>query len=291
MEIVLLGLQSGAQYALLATALVIIFNTTGVVNFAVGALATIAVYSAISFGSGGIPGWMTIVLACIVVAAASIILERLVATPLTRKFPRDGGEVILIATLLVFVVTERVIALVWGAGPRPFPESTSITGTVTIFGTSVTKPALTTYLVAAVVLLTTHLLLKRTRLGMTVRAVAENDRAVGLLGVPGGRYRLGTWGYAGILIALSGLLLANTVTPTPNMASSVFLKAVAGTALGGITSLGGAAVGALVVGLAEAFTVVYIGPGFAAVMPMLIIFITLIVRPSGVFGRPETVRV
>lgn len=291
METALLGLQAGAQYALLASALVIIFNTTNVVNFAVGALATVGVYAAIGFGDIGLPGPLIIVLAVLVVAAFSVILERVVASPLTKRFPRDGGEVILTATLLIFVVVERVTALIWGPAPRSFPSSISISGTVEIFGARVTKPALATYVVAAVALAVTHVVLNRTRVGVAVRAVAEKPHAVGLLGIPVGRYRVGTWAYAGMLMAFAGLLLANTVTPTPSMASAVFLKAVAGAALGGLTSLSGAAFGALLIGLAEAFTAVYISPGFAAIMPMVVIFAVLVIRPSGLFGRTEAVRV
>ena len=291
MTTLIVGLQAGAQYALIAAAVVIVFSTTGVVNFAVGAYAVFAIYLAIEFYSIGLPPVLAVAAACVAIGVGSVVLDLALVTPLMSRFPTNGTNIVVIAVLVVFVLSEAAIQLAWGPNSVALPQALTIRGAHELGGTSVSDSTLVTYGVTALVVAGTYVLLYRTRVGVIVRGIAERGATVALLGVSPRRYRAAMWAYAGIVSAIAGLLLANSITPSPTVADNVLIKAIAGVALGGLTSLGGAVVGALLIGLVEAYTASYIDPRLATLIPIALIFVMLIVKPRGLLGRVEVQRV
>ena len=287
----LVGLQAGAQYALIAAAVVIVFSTTGVVNFAVGAYATFAVYLAIELDAQGLAPLLTVLLTCLIIALGSVLLDVALVSPLMARFPTNGANIVVIALIVVFVLSETIIQLVWGPNATSLPQSLTIHGDVRVGGTVVTNSDIVTFIATSVVIMLTYVLLYRTRVGIIIRGVAERGATVALLGLSPARYRSAMWGYAGVVSAIAGLLLANSITPSPTMSDNVLIKAIAGVALGGLTSLAGAVLGALFIGLLEAYTANYIDPGLATVVPIALIFLMLVFRPRGLLGRAEVQRV
>ena len=287
----IVGLQAGAQYALIAAAVVIVFSTTGVVNFAVGAYATVAIYLAIEFDSIGLPPLVTVVLTCLIIGAGSVLLDLGLVSPLMARFPTNGVNIVVIAVLVVFVLSEAIVQLVCGPNSVALPQGLTIGGVRHLGSTAVSNANIVTYVVTAVIIGATYVLLYRTRIGVIVRGVAERGSTVALLGISPGRYKAAMWAYAGVVSAIAGLLLANSVTPSPTVADNVLIKAIAGVALGGLTSLAGAVVGALAIGLVESYTASYIDPGLATLIPIALIFVMLVFRPRGILGRAEVQRV
>lgn len=287
----LTGLGAGAQYALLAMGVVIVFETTAIVNFSIGALATLAVYAAITVDIGHVPPIIVVFIAIAAASVAAILSDQLIATPIARRYPTQAKELVLVVLLVLFVTLQSLIGYIWGTTPRALPVNLELQGAYHIAGAIVTESTLTTYIVTIVLIVATLYILRKTSVGLKIRAIAERETSVGLLGISATRYKLLTWAYAGFLAATSGLLLATTVTPSPTMTENVMIKAVAGVALGGITSLGGAIVGSLLVGVAESITTVYINPELVNIIPIAIILLVLVIRPRGLFGRLDVVRV
>lgn len=287
----IIGLQAGAQYAILATALVTVFVTTRVVNFAVGMYATVAVYVVIGSASLGLNPYVALVLGVVSAAGLGAVSELAIAAPILRKLPKHGPEVILIGTLLLWGLGEGLVRIVAGPGPRSFPRGLLVRGSIQVAGIAVNWATILTVASVGLVLLLSGLIVFRTRIGIATRAASEDPAALELLGRSPRTYRLTSWAYAGMVASFAGMLIAQVATPVPNLTDSALIKATAGAAVGGINSMGGAILGAFLVGVLEAYGTILIGAWAASVIPLGMIVLTLLVRPTGFLGRPEVARV
>jgi branched-chain amino acid transport system permease protein len=290
MDVVLAGAQAGAQYALLAVAIVVVFSTTRVVNFAVAAFGVVAVYVALTLSRGGIPGAIAIVLGCLAAGLCAGVMERVVATPLLNRLPKDGPGVVIIASLLVLELGRTGTNLIFGATPKAWPAALSVDGAVDFAGSVLTHAAIITYIVTAVVMACSYWLVYRTTMGTIVRAVAERPKTMGLVGVEASRVRFASWVVAGVLAGVAGILLANSITPTPGMTLHPLIGALAGVALGGLTSILGAAAGAFLIGMAQTMAAAWLTEIAVTALPVALILVVLLLRPQGLFGRAEAVR-
>lgn len=290
MDVVITGAQVGAQYALLAIAVALMYSTTRVVNFAIGTFAVAAVYASLKLAERGLPAPAAIALGCLAAAALAIVMELVVAVPLLRKLPADGPGVVVVASILVLELGRGAINVIFGPNPLTWPASLALDGAVRLGGYPVSHAALVTYAVCGVVLVAAYLVLYRTGIGAVVRAVAERPRTMGLVGVNAARVRLASWGVAGLLAGGAGVLLANSVSPAPAMMVNPLIGALAGVAVGGLTSLLGAAFGAFAVGLAQTAAATWVGTVAFTAFPVALIVVVLVLRPQGLFGRAEAVR-
>jgi branched-chain amino acid transport system permease protein len=291
MDVLLAGLQAGAQYAILAAALVVVFKTTGVFNFAVGTFATLGAYMVVKVGEWPIPALLVVLAACLVVGTVSVLSELLIARPMQRRLPESGAHVVVVLLLLLMVLGESTMRLLFTSQPQTVPAELRLDGDVQIHGIAVshsTLASLGTVLVASAV---AYFVLQRTRVGVAARAVAMSSRAAEVAGIPSNRFRTGAWLLAGVLAALAGFLLASSVTVAPTMAQLPMVKAIAGVALGGLTNLPGAIACSILIGVLEAEAVVQVGTWAPSILPLLLIFVMMLVRPDGLFGSRQAVRV
>ena len=288
LQVTLDGMASGAIYAALALALVLIFRSTGLVNFAQGEMAMFSTYVAWQLTQSGLPVWGAIAVAVVVSFLGGVVIERTVI----RRVEASSHLAVVIVTLGLFVGFNSLAAYIWTSliktMPNPFPERT-----LDLAGVRVTANTLGTLAVLLAVVLALYLLFQRTKVGLAMRAAASNPESARLVGVRVGQMLMLGWGLSAAVGALAGALAAPRLFLEPNLMVGVLIYAFAAATLGGFDSPLGAVLGGLIVGVAEELAGTYvdwIGSDLKIVVPLLLIFAVLLLRPNGLFGRAAVVR-
>jgi branched-chain amino acid transport system permease protein len=284
------GIGNGAVYASLALALVLIFRTTGILNFAQGEMALYSTYLVWFFTDRNFPVWIAILLAMAISFVGGALIERVVIRPVEKASPL----VLVIVTIGMFLAINSITQVQFGSDakqlPRAYPGKTWLPGNVQI---SADTLVLVGVLVLECVLL--YLILQRTKLGLAVRAVASNPESSSLLGIPVGTMLMLGWAFAAALGALAGALAVPASQPALSAASmqSILVFSFAAAALGGFDSTLGAVVGGLIVGVTQSLTTQYIHAlsDIVLVVPLGLILLVLLIRPSGLFGSRRVERV
>lgn len=285
----LTGLSAGSLYALVALGIVLIYRSTRVLNFAHGDVATLATFVAFTLLSNAFPFWLAVVGSLAVGAAVGIAFYFVVLIPAQRRSANLLGMVIL--TLGLALVIQGVVVYLWGAEPVSLPFPISDTRTYNVGPVVVSQLSLATMAAGLVGSALLYLLVQRTRLGLAMRATSENVMAAQTLGIPT-RLVLGiSWGVASALGVVAGVFLAPALLLDPFFMLDPFLKGFAAAVLGGLNSLPGAVVGALILGVAESLAGAYITIQFKNTLAFVIIIIVLLVRPEGLLGKEFKERV
>ncbi len=289
-EQVLNGIGNGVVYGSVALALVLIFRTTGVLNFAQGEMALFATYISWKLTTTGMPvvGAIAISMAIAFIAGAAI--ERTLIRPMEGRSPLN----VVIITLGLFLGLNSLAQLIFGVDPQqmpsPFPE-----GSVELIsGARIQKETIGLIVVLLLECLALWYLLNRTSLGLKLRAVAANPDSARLHGIRAGSMLMLGWGLSAAIGALAGSLVAAERTGFDSSLMQVILVyALASAALGGFASIWGAVIAGLVVGIADALTIQYIDAldGIEVVVPLALILVVLVVMPNGLFGKRTVERV
>ncbi|MGW0809076.1 branched-chain amino acid ABC transporter permease [Nonomuraea sp. NPDC002799] len=276
------GLGAGAGYAALALALVLTYRFTGIVNFAQGELAMLATYVAWQLVDSGMPYWVALPVTVAIAFLAGVVTERAVI----RRVEKGAGETALVVTTIgLYVLVNAIAALVWTSAlrsfPSPFPDGPA------------GAAALAAACVAGLVLGAVALLVRRTGLGLVMRAVAADPRSARLSGVRVGRVLALGWGAASAVGAVSGVLLAPILFLEPSMMTGVLVYSFAAATLGGFDSALGAVAGGLIVGVTETLAGTYlgfVGADLKIAVPLVLIVAVLLLRPQGLFGSAPVER-
>jgi branched-chain amino acid transport system permease protein len=286
------GIADGSIYALLALALVVVFRSTGQLNFAQGEIGTMGAFFVSTLTLGGLPVWVAIGCAMVLGFVVSAGVERIVVRPIEHRNP---GAVI-VALIGVFLAVNQLVAMIWGVDARSLPSvfPDDADDFVTIFGAPVRIARLGLIGVLVVVLFLLWLMFNKTKIGLAMRAVANNQESSNLVGIRVGTVLLLGWGLAGAIGVLAAAMLAPSAGLTGTLMLGPFLLASVAAVLGGLDSPVGAVVGGLIIGLTEAFIVGYV-PFFGADMlfpvMLVILLVVLLFRPSGLFGTERVERV
>ena len=288
-QVVVDGLSNGVIYAALALAIVLVFRSTGLINFSQGGMAVLSTFVAFALVQAGAPVLVGLVVAVLFGFILGAFLERAVM----RRFERGDPDTAVVATIALLVLLGGVGALFFGYEPHPFP-SLFPNETLGIAGVFVSYRSIGTIIVLVVVMVLLQLLFRGTKLGLAMRAVADNPQSSALSGLPVSRLLMIGWGLAAALGAVAGVLVAPQLFISPNMLDFVLVYALASAILGGLDSPGGAVVAALFIGVVENLAGAYIdfiGDDLKIAVPFIAVIIILIVRPQGLFGRKVVVRV
>ncbi|MGX5655029.1 branched-chain amino acid ABC transporter permease [Geodermatophilus nigrescens] len=288
-QLVVDGLSTGSVYAALALAIVLVHSATGLINFAQGGLAVLAAYVAWVLTNQGLPVGLAIVAAILV----SFVLGAVVERYLIRRFERGDPDTAVVVTIGLLTLVTGVAGWIWGYNNQQFPSLFPL-DTVSLLGVSVSIRSLGTTAVIVVAMVLLQVLFVRTKIGLALRAVAINPQSAAFSGLPVGRLLMVGWGLAAALGAVAGTLVAPQLTLTPGMLDNALVYALAAVILGGLTSPVGVVVAAWIIGVLENLAAVYVGfIGFdlKVAVPFILIFVVLLVRPQGLFGRKTVVRV
>ena len=286
---VVAGLASGSIYALLALGIVIIYRSTGVVNFAQGEMATFTTFIAWTLIDHGMGYWGAFGLTLLIAFAGGVALERVVIRPVERA----PQLTVVIVTLGLLVLLNGLAATIWGSDVKEFPSPFS-TRPVHIGGVAFSIQDLGIIGVSIALVVVLWLFFRFTKLGLALRAAAVNPDESRLVGVRVSWMLALGWGIAAVLGAVSGLMVAPIVFLEPNMMQSVLLYAFAAAVLGGLDSPLGAVVGGLLLGVVLNLIGTYVnfvGSELRLAVGLVIILGVLLVRPAGLFGREAVRRV
>jgi branched-chain amino acid transport system permease protein len=268
---------------------VLIYRSTRVLNFAHGDIATVATFVSFSLLTHRVSFVSAFAASLAIGAAVGIAFYFAVLVPAQRQGANLLGMVIL--TLGLALVLQGVVVYVWGAEPVSLPFPISDTKTYRIGMVVVSQLSLATMAAGLAGSLLLYLLVQRTRLGLAMRATSENVMAAQTLGIPT-RLVLGvSWGVASALGVVAGIFLAPALLLDPFFMLDPFLKGFAAAVLGGLNSLPGAVLGALILGVAESLTGAYLTIQFKNTLAFLIIILVLLVRPEGLLGTEFKERV
>ncbi|MHB8641756.1 MAG: branched-chain amino acid ABC transporter permease [Gaiellaceae bacterium] len=276
------GLSIGGVYGSLALAIVIIYRSTGVVNFAQGEMATFSTFIALSL-MHHMAYWPAFLLTCLIAFAGGVAVERVVIRPVENA----SVLTIVIVTLGLALICNGASAWIWGAQVRSFPSPFS-SRPIHVAGVAFSIQDLGIIGVSIVLVALLWLLFRFTKLGLALRASATNPAESRLVGIRVGWMLALGWGIAAVLGAVSGMMAAPLVFLDPNMMLAILLYAFAAAVLGGLDSPVGAVVGGLVFGVALNLISAYWGfVGGALKLPvgLAVILLVLLVRPSGLFGK------
>lgn len=283
------GITSGSIYGAVALALVLVYRSTGLINFAQGQLAAVSAYLAFSLTKSGLPVVAAIIVATVASAALGAGLER----TLIRRFERADHLVTIVVTVALLICGNGLISLFWGADLKPFPAIFP-SRNLSVGGLHFTASDVGTVVVLLCVIGLVDLLFQRTRFGLALRAVALNRESSAQSGLPVGRLLMAGWGIAALIGSVAGCLVAPTISLQPGMMDGVLVYALAAAILGGLDSPVGAIVAAWLIGITQNLAGAYvdfIGSDLQIVVPLVLMILVLLVRPQGLFGRKEVQRV
>jgi branched-chain amino acid transport system permease protein len=275
---ILNGLTLGSVYSLVALGLTLVYGILHIPNFSHGALFMAGAYAAFfAAGSLGANYWVALVAAAIVTALIAVLSERLVFNRL-RDAPPLHDMIAAIGLLLFF---EAIAQAIWGADfhrlAPPYP------GILRVAGTVLPIQRVLIIVAALALMLGLHFFLKRTVMGSTIVAMAQNREGASLVGIDLTRVSMLTFAISGALAAIAAVLFAPINLVFPGMGNLVILKAFVIIILGGMGSVPGAIIGGMVIGFAESFGAFYISTDMKDIIAFALLVFILSVRPEGLF--------
>jgi branched-chain amino acid transport system permease protein len=287
-DLTLSGISSGAVYAAVALALVLIWRATRIVNFAQGAMLMITTFIAWAVINSTGTYWVGFVVALVAGLLFGAVVERVLVRPVEHAPPLNA----VILTLGLYTLLVAVAGMIWGNTPKSFPAAFSLQG-YKVGGTRLLFTPNDTFIVLVVVAVALILaaLFRATPLGLQMRAAAFRPEVARLLGVRVGRMFTLGWALAAVAGAIAGVLVAPSVFLGPNSFDPILIGGFVAAVLGGLDSPPGAIVGGLVLGLALSYVSGYEGSSLAPLGALAILVLVLMIRPTGLFAASRERRV
>ncbi|HEY7459922.1 MAG TPA: branched-chain amino acid ABC transporter permease [Xanthobacteraceae bacterium] len=285
---VLAGIATGAIYACMALAVVMIYQAIDHLNFAQGEMAMFSTFIAWQLLEWGFPYWAAFFVTIAVSFVAGVLIERTIFKPI-HNAPILSHVVVFIA---LFVVINSLAGFIWEFTIKPFP---SPFGTRSVLGSGLLSAHDAGMIgIVVLILLLLYGFFRYTRVGLAMRAAAANPESCRLVGIRVDWMLALGWGMAAAVGAVAGMLIAPIVFLEPNMMLSILLYGFAGAVVGGLTSPAGAVLGGFAVGIIENLAgtfIPYVGREMKLTIALALIIAVLMVRPSGLFGRKIVSRV
>jgi branched-chain amino acid transport system permease protein len=301
MEVLLGGLMAGVLYSLVALGFVLIFKASGVFNFAQGAMVLFAAL-AVARLSEKMPLWLALLLAVAIMVLLAVVIERLVLRPLVNQEP----VALLMATLGVTYFLDGFGQTLWGSDIYSIElgiarEPVMILDNVFQGGILINRDDVAAAVVAVLLVALLALFFQKTATGRALRAVADDHQAAQAVGIPLNRIWVIVWSVAGIVAIVAGVIWGGKLGVQFSI-SQVALKALPVVILGGFTSVPGAILGGLIIGVGEKMAEVFLGPPLVKMFDLagggienwfayMLALLFLLVRPEGLFGERHIDRV
>lgn len=287
-DLTLNGISTGAVYAAVALALVLIWRATRIVNFAQGGMLMVTTFIASAvIGSSG-SYWLGFAVAL----ASGLVLGAVIELVLIRRVENGPPLNAVIVALGLLILLEAGAGMIWGNTPRSFPPAFSIRG-YDVGGTRLLFSPNDTFTVLVVLGVAAGLavLFRGTALGLRMRAAALAPEVARMLGVRVGRMFTLGWACAAFVGSLAGLLVAPSVFVGPNQFDPILIFGFTAAVLGGLDSPGGAVIGGIALGLALSYVSGYEGASLVTLAALVVLIAVLMIRPGGLFSSGRERRV
>lgn len=285
-QLTVTGLANGAILAMAALGFSLIYKASGVINFAQGEFLLVGAYVVYAAIAEFNVHWSLAILIAVAVAIVlGVLVERLVLRPLIG----ESAVAVIMVTIGLAAILRALVQVLFGTAPRRMPSFLP-RGTIELMGAVVPVSRLFAILVGAVVFAAFTGFFLRSRHGIAMRAVADDQQAALTMGISVRRVFAMAWALAAISAVVGGLLVAN-ITGVSGEVASFGLIVFPVVILGGLDSIPGTLVGGLIIGLLVQYTAGYLGGGLQQVVPFLVLVVILTVRPYGLFGEVRIERV
>lgn len=277
----IIGIQLGSQYVMVALGLTLIFGILDISHFAHGHLYMLGAYLLYVLNVlAKVNYWLALPLCMVALAMGGIVVERLVYRPL-RDQPHINTFIAAIGLILFLETMVRAVQPKSLSVPKPVDK------VLAAGGISIEAQRLIVIVGAALLVALLHLFIKRTRLGTAIEAVAQDREGAALVGINVNRISLLTFAIATALAAAAAVLMAPLAFIAPEMGSVLILKAFVIVVLGGLGSMQGAIVGGYLLGILEAMAIAYVSSTYKDVFAFAVLIVILAVRPTGLFRGRE----
>jgi branched-chain amino acid transport system permease protein len=277
----ILGILTGGVYALMASGQTLIFGIMKVINLAQGAMVILGAYLSYQlFTSFGVDPFLAIPVNTVVMFALGVAVQLLFLRPLRDE---DKSELSLLVTFAVALLLEGIMSVTWSTNDRSINTSYA-NASWQVFGYDITLVRLWAFLLSLAALALLFLLLNRTRFGRAVRATVQNPESARLLGVEAERVSALGFGLGAATAAAAGSVYGLLYPFNPGSHYDLISRLLSIVLLGGLGSIGGAVVGALIVSTSSAVVAATISPTWSEMTFFVILLVILLVRPQGLFG-------
>ena len=288
------AIMLGSVYVTVAVAFTLTIGILSFLNFTIPTLFMLAgmmgwafAYWGLPFGlSGPMPWPLALSLSILLAIAVSLVVERFTFRYLAMKYGDSTEHAIpLVSSLGFLLIIENLVRIGYGTEAQRFPGPDG-SMTVTVFGLFLRVPQLVSLFVTVLIVVGLTMLMKRSRIGRGLRAIAENPDAANILGVDTSKVVPVVFMLTGLLCGLAGALFAvNYGEVSPMMGEDIGTKAIAGMVIGGLGSIWGAVIGGLIIGILEMMTVHFIGADTVQIVVWGVLLVALIAYPNGLLGH------
>jgi branched-chain amino acid transport system permease protein len=280
------GVTEGARYALAALGFTLIYNASGVINFAQGESIMIGGLAVAIMSASGVPLVLAIPVALLAAVLISLILQVLAVATLRRS----GILTVIIMTAAFGLVLRGIVQAFWGTGTHTFPPFTG-SEPLRFAGGTILPQTLWVIGVTAVLLLLMMFFFRYTRAGRAFLATAADSSTASLMGINVRRVLMLAFGLGGLIGAVAGVVTTPITTTSYDAGVLLGVKAIIAAILGGTGSVLGAVIAGLLLGLTEALTAGYISSAYKDTVPFAMVVCVLVLRPNGLLGKAPMERV
>ena len=278
-QILVYGAVISAIYAMLAVGFTLIFGVARILNLAHGSFYALGAYTVYALtAEAHMPLWLAAMLAVLLVALFGILIERVLVRPLRRSM-----LAVLLITLAVALMVEQVLLLIFGSEARNVPSFVSTA--YHFLGVDISGQRLLALTAGILVLGGLWLFMQHTKLGAAILAISQDAEAAQYMGIPSDRMYSTVMGLSAGIAAAAGVLVAPFQTVIPGMGLLPLVKAFAIVVVGGLGSIPGSIIGALLLGYTETIIAFKISIEWSQIVSVAAVLITLILRPAGFFGK------
>ena len=279
------GISLGAVYALIAVGFALVFSILKFSNFAHGGMISASAYIAYFFQAAfpkAPPIWMTILFTSIM----SLIIALLLDTICYRNIRKKNSPTIyyFVASITFGILIEQILNVFYGKASYGFPRMFEKTS-MEVIGAKISTLDAVMLAISIVILVVLMLIIEKTKLGLAIRAVSIDSHTGRLMGINSGLVIVFTFALAGLLAGVSGTLLGMKYSVYPTLGSSMVVKGFIASTIGGLGSLPGAIIAAILLGIVEMIAVYYLGSSVTPVLLFGIMLFFLFVRPQGISGK------
>jgi len=283
-DLLIVGLAVGALYGLLALSVSLIYASLDIIHFAQGELFTLGAFIGWVLYSNGLPFIVAVIFASVSAAVFAIVIQKVIYNPILSMSGGFSvrGLTFVVAGFGMSTILQNSYWLIWGAVSKTY--GMNFGNSIKVGSMSIQPVYLIIMLAALIIMAALHLMLKKTKIGLAMKAVSYNKSISLLMGVNVSAVVSFSFGLAAFLSAIAGILSAQIIFVRYNMAAVMLLKAFSSAVVGGLGNVYGAMIGGLLIGIVETFGGNIIGAQYKDIISFAIMIIVLMVKPSGLFA-------